>query len=103
MVVFVSRCDIWIVAQECDTWIVLELIDDEESIQICDEIKGRWWRKRSMSTVLTALLMFTLAADSHPFESRCRKQNSGAVTRTREAPARRFQAIARVYVSVVQN
>jgi hypothetical protein len=24
--------------------------------------------KRSMSTVLTALLMFTLAADSHPFE-----------------------------------
>jgi len=26
--------------------------------------------KRSMSTVLTALLMFTLAADSHPFESR---------------------------------
>jgi hypothetical protein len=59
--------------------------------------------KRSMSTVLTALLMFTLAADSHPFESRCRKQNSGAVTRTREAPASRFQAIARVYVSVVQN
>jgi hypothetical protein len=32
-------------------------------------------------------LMLTLAADSHPFESRCRKQNSGAVTRTREAPA----------------
>ena len=59
--------------------------------------------KRSMSTLLTALLMFTLAADSHPFEARCRNQISGAVTRTGEAPALRFQAIVRVYVSVVQN
>jgi hypothetical protein len=42
MVVFVSRCGTWIVAQECDLWIVFELIDDEESIQICDEIRGRW-------------------------------------------------------------
>jgi hypothetical protein len=42
MVVFVSRCGTWIVAQECDAWIVFELIDDEESIQICDEIRGRW-------------------------------------------------------------
>jgi len=78
MVVFVSRCGTWIVAQECDLWIVFELIDDEESIQICDEIRGRWDAKGG-------------------------GQNSGAVTRTREAPAPRFQAIARVHVSVVEN
>ena len=42
MVVVVSRCRTWIVAQERDVWIVFELIDDEESIQICDEIRGTW-------------------------------------------------------------
>jgi len=42
MVVFVSRCRTWIVAQERDVWIVFKLIDDEEYIQICDEIRGRW-------------------------------------------------------------
>jgi hypothetical protein len=42
MVVFVSRCSTWIVAQVCDAWIVFELINDEESIQICDEIRGKW-------------------------------------------------------------
>ena len=42
IVVFVSRCGTWIVAQERDAWIVFELIDDEESIQIWDEIRGRW-------------------------------------------------------------
>ena len=46
IVVFVSRCGTWIVAQECDAWIIFELIDDKESVQICDEIRGRWDAKR---------------------------------------------------------
>jgi hypothetical protein len=40
--VFVSKRGTWIVAQEYDSWIVFELVDDEGSIQICDEIRGKW-------------------------------------------------------------
>jgi hypothetical protein len=40
--VFVSKRGTWIVAQEYDEWIVFELVGDEGSIQICDEIRGRW-------------------------------------------------------------
>jgi hypothetical protein len=40
--VFVSKRGTWIVAQEYDEWIVFELVGDEGSIQICDEIEGRW-------------------------------------------------------------
>jgi hypothetical protein len=43
--VFVSKRGTWIVAQEYDEWIVFELVDDEGSIQICDEIRGTWKAK----------------------------------------------------------
>jgi hypothetical protein len=105
-VVFVSKRGTWIVAQEFDEWIVLELVDDEGSIQICDEIRGGGKlkaAKRHLLSVPAAPLRLISRADSCPSESRSRKQNSGAVTKTREAPAPRFQAIARVYVSVFQN
>jgi hypothetical protein len=41
-VVFVSKRNTWLVAQEYDQWIVFELVDDEGSIQICDAIRGSW-------------------------------------------------------------
>jgi hypothetical protein len=41
-VIFVSKRGTWIVAQEYDERIIFELLDDEGSLQICDEIRGRW-------------------------------------------------------------
>src|ERR1700747_236206 len=78
--VFVSKRGTWIVAQEYDEWIVFELVGDEGSIQICDEIRGRWNAKGGGQKAF-----FKRTAVSRPPESRSRKQNSGAVMRTREA------------------
>src|ERR1700751_3612237 len=86
--VFVSKRGTWIVAQEYDEWIVFELVGDEGSIQICDEIRGRWNAKGGGQKAFvkrTGCTVDTSRAVSRPPESRSRKQNSGAVMRTREA------------------
>jgi hypothetical protein len=98
--VFVSKLGIWIVAQEYDAWIVFELVDDEGSIQICGEVRGTWnanggGQKAFVKNVPAALLVLISRASSRPSESPSRKQNSGVVTKTREASAPRFEAIAR--------